>query len=417
VEVPAGRLQSIWVEVCVPAAAPPGRYSGEVRIHDGGHPLAAVPVRLRVWPFTVPATGSFVAAFGVATRTGTKALGRPEDPELARAFAAVALRHRISPYTLSADPPDGTCTARRCALDWRRYDAEVGPVLDGRLVPGVRGGFAEVRIAEKVWTGPEADLAATLRAWKRHFDGRGWSDRLWLYTLDEPTPAQIPELRRRAALARAAGIRVFVTTMPSPALAGVVDAFAPNLTLLPGASAHPEHVSFSYASCLSHGCGEIPPSGRVREQMLRDFAGWPGYVIDRPGAAARAVAWLGWRRGLGGELYYDMLQTWPGDPWKDVRAFGGNGDGTLLYPGLPKDLGGRTPFPVESIRLEIIRDALEDLELLRMATEAGEGALATRIAERLVPSARGYERSAAAWLDARRTLGDALARRVGAKAP
>ncbi len=417
VEVGPGRLQAVWVEVCVPASAAPGRYAGEVRLRDGDRPLASLPIRVRVWPFTIPATGRFVAAFGLATRTGTAALGKPEDPELARALAAVALRHRISPYTLSADPPDGTCTAARCDLDWSRYDAEVGPVLDGRLVPGVRGGFAEVRIAEKVWKGPEGDLAATLRAWRRHFDQRGWTDRLWLYTLDEPKPAQIPELRRRAALAHAAGIRVFVTAMPSGALAGLVDAFAPNLTLLPDAAAHPDHVAFSYASCMSHGCGELPASGRARAELVRELAGWPGYVIDRPGAAARAVPWLGFRRGLSGELYYDMLQTWPGDPWMDVRAFGGNGDGTLLYPGLTAALGGKHPFPVESIRLKIIRDALEDVELLRMASAAGESALAARAAARLVPSARSYERRAAAWADARRTLGDALAKALGAATP
>ena len=54
--------------------------------------------------------------------------------------------------------------------------------------------------------------------------------------------------------------------------------------------------------------------------MLREFRGWPGYAIDRPGAAARAVPWLGWRRGLEGELYYDMLHAWTGDPWTDIDA-------------------------------------------------------------------------------------------------
>jgi hypothetical protein len=190
-----------------------------------------------------------------------------------------------------------------------------------------------------------------------------------------------------------------------------VDAFSPNLTLLSDSGPRPERVSFSYASCLSHGCDEIPTSGRVRELMLREFAGWPGYVVDRPGTSARAVAWLGWRRGLSGELYYDMLQTWTGDPWKDLRAFAGNGDGTLLYPGRPADLGGKRPFPVESIRLKIIRDALEDVELLRLASGAGEGALAKSLAGRLVPSARGFERRPAPWLEARRLLGDAVARR------
>jgi hypothetical protein len=412
VAVAPGRLQAIWVEACVPLSAEPGLHAGEVRLRDGEAPLATVPVRLRVWPFAIPPTGTFTAAFGLPTRVGTRALGIPDDPELARALAAAALRHRLSPYVLSADPPEGTCGAGRCALDWARYDAEVGPVLDGTLVPGVRGAFAEVRIAGRVWDGPEEDLAATLRAWKRHFEERGWADRLRLYVLDEPGPAQLPELARRARLAHAAGIRVLATLAPVPALAGLVDEFVPNLALLPDGPARMEGVAWSYASCLSHGCDELPPSGRVRERMLLEFAGWPGYEIDRPGTAARAVPLLGLRRGLSGELHYDMLHAWPGDPWSDPRAFAGNGDGTLLYPGLPRALGGSRPFPVESIRLKIIRDALEDAELFALARAAGEGRLADRLLARLVPSARGWERRPEPWLRARRELGDAISRRA-----
>lgn len=415
VEVGAGRLQAIWVEVCVPRNAPAGAYAGEVTVRDGKRLLGRVAVRLRVWPFALPSSNTFTAAFGLSTRLGTATLGVPADREVARALTAAALRHRVTPFVLSADPPDGRCSAARCELDWSAIDAEVGPVLDGTLVPGVRGGFAEVRIAESVWRGPEADLLATLRAWKAHYTRRGWADRLWVYTLDEPGPAVWPELRRRARLARQAGLRVFVTALPSPALEGAVDAFAPNLTLLPDRGARPKGVSFSYASCLSHGCGEMPDGGPLRAAFHEEFGGWPGYAVDRPGTAARAVPVLGWRRGLSGELYYDMLQAWRGDPWRDVRAFAGNGDGTLLYPGAPAKLGGEHPFPVESIRLKLVRDGLEDVELLRLATDAGLGPLAQRTASALVPTARGWEREPRRWLSARRALAEALAGRVAAR--
>jgi hypothetical protein len=410
VAVPRGRLQAIWVEVCVPDGAAPGDHRGTIALAEAGRPLAEVPLSVHVWPFRLPATPTFVAAFGLSTRLGTRALGAPDDPALARALAAAALRARVTPFTLSADPPDGTCTAARCALDWTRYDAEEGPVLDGTLVPGVKGGFAEVRIPGPVWEGPEADLLATLRAWRTHFAARGWLDRLWVYTLDEPGEAQLPELARRARLAREAGLRVFATTLPRPALAGLVDAYAPNLTIVPEARS-PE-VRFSYASCLSHGCGELPAAGPLRREMRRAFTGWPGYEIDRPGAAARAVAWLAWRRDLSGELYYDMLQAWRRDPWTDARAFAGNGDGTLLYPGRPAELGGTHPFPVGSIRLALIRDGLEDLELLRLARAAGLGALCERTATALVPSARGFVRAPGPWREAHDALGDALEARL-----
>ena len=414
VAVPAGRLQSIWVEVCVPTDAPPGDRRGAVVVRDRGAPVARIPLRVHVWPFALPRTPTFVAAFGLSTRLGTRALGVPDDPAVAQALAASALRHRLTPFTLSADPPDGRCTARRCALDWTRLDAELAPVLDGTLVPGVKGGFAEVRIPAAVWAGPEEDLSATLRAWRDHFAERGWLDRLWVYTLDEPSPAQLPELARRARLARQAGLRVFATLVPHPALEGLVDVFVPNLTLLPDAPA-PRGVRVSYASCLSHGCAEPPAGRRARAQTIRAFSGWPGYEIDRPATAARAVSWLAARRGLSGELYYDMLQTWTRDPWTDPRAFAGNGDGTLLYPGRPTALGGRHPFPIESIRLKVIRDGLEDLELLRLARAAGLDALCDRTEAALVPTARTFARDAASWLAARRRLGDALAARLAVR--
>lgn len=411
VEVGPHRLQAVWVEICVPDSAPAGRYAGAVRLKERGRTLASVPIRLRVWPFAIPRTGGFAAVFGLSTRLGTRALGAEGDPEVARALAAAALRHRVTPFVLSAEPPDGRCTASACTLDWSRFDAEVGPVLDGTLVPGVRGAFAEVRIPGPLWRGPEEDLLATLRAWRSHFDARGWSDRLRLYTPGVPEAEQLPELVRRARLAREAGIPCFATAVPSPVLDGVVAEYAPDLALLPeGPAARAERVRWSYASCLSHGCGELPEAGPLRAAMRARFAGWPGYAIDRPATAARAVPLLGHRRGLVGELYYDMLRAWVGDPWTDVRAFAGNGDGTLLYPGHPAALGGTRPFPVESIRLKVVRDALEDVELFRAARAAGEGRLAERLLARLVPSARGFERSPGPWLAARRALGDAIAR-------
>jgi hypothetical protein len=156
----------------------------------------------------------------------------------------------------------------------------------------------------------------------------------------------------------------------------------------------------------------MPERGPLRAAFEREFRGWPGYAVDLPGTAARAVPVLGHRRGLEGELYYDMLQAWTGDPWSQVRAFAGNGDGTLLYPGLPEALGGTRSFPVESIRLKIVRDALEDAELVALARAAGEGRLADRLLARLVPTARGWERRPEPWLSARRILGEAVARRA-----
>ncbi|HET7754690.1 MAG TPA: DUF4091 domain-containing protein [Anaeromyxobacteraceae bacterium] len=414
-------VQAIWVEVCVPARAPARSWRGEVVLRERGTAIARVPIHLRSWAFEIPATTSVPVTFGLSTRLGTEALGRFMDRDTARSLAAAALRHRVTPHGLSHDPPSGRCDGDGCRLDWSGYDAEMAPILDGTLVPGVRGTWAEARIPKTVWDGPEPILRQTLRAWRKHFEERGWGDRLWLYTLDEPKPEQLKELARRARVAREAGVRVFVTHEPIPALQDVVTTFVPNLTFfdegalsLRSALRRPDRGArpFWYASCLSHGCDELPPRGKIREQMVQRFQGWPGYEIDRPSAAARAMAWLAWREQVAGELYFDMIYAWRGDPWRDPRAFAGNGDGTLLYPGLTSRWGGSRPFPVESIRLKLIRDGLEDLEMLRLADRAGLHEEAARIAQRVAPSIRGFSRDPDAWLAARRELGELLERRL-----
>jgi len=70
-------------------------------------------------------------------------------------------------------------------------------------------------------------------------------------------------------------------------------------------------------------------------------------------------------------LYFSTTEAYveKEDPWKDVYLFGGNGDGTLFYPGRPEVIGGTTQIPVESIRLKLISEGLEDYEYLALLTK------------------------------------------------
>jgi hypothetical protein len=159
-----------------------------------------------------------------------------------------------------------------------------------------------------------------------------------------------------------------------------------------------------YQSCSSHGCDDGPEAPY--------FRGWPSYVVDVPGGRTRAMGWLAFLWGIEGELYWHTTHAFardgaPGDPWAPggLWAFGGNGDGTLLYPGTPERIGGRTPIPVGSLRLALIRDGLEDHELLRLvAARPGGRALALREARRIAPSPFEISSDPAAFDAARRRL-------------
>lgn len=77
-----------------------------------------------------------------------------------------------------------------------------------------------------------------------------------------------------------------------------------------------------------------------------------------------------------GELYYATTRE-AATAWDRQYAFGGNGEGTLFYPGRPELIGGTRDIPIESIRLKRIRDGHEDYEWLT----ALEGARGTRASQ------------------------------------
>jgi hypothetical protein len=137
-------------------------------------------------------------------------------------------------------------------------------------------------------------------------------------------------------------------------------------------------------------------------------------MVDASPVRNRVFQWLAYLYGIEGELYYDTQYCWTqtcggqNDPWVSQYAFGGNGDGTLYYPGTVARIGGTTPVPVASIRLALIRDGMEDYELLHALDAAGDAAGARAAATSFITNNYTFDNDPAALAAARRTVGDAL---------
>lgn len=106
---------------------------------------------------------------------------------------------------------------------------------------------------------------------------------------------------------------------------------------------------------------------------------YPTYHVDDSLAGARVLNWMMMDYGIEGNLYwstniysyYDksVLSYVYRDIWKNPLAFpGANGDGYLVYPGYKYGYAG----PLPTIRLEAIRDGLEDYESLYLLRELSE---------------------------------------------
>jgi hypothetical protein len=167
---------------------------------------------------------------------------------------------------------------------------------------------------------------------------------------------------------------------------------------------------------MSHGCSS---DGKP----IRDpaFKGWPSYMIDAPAPAARVMGTLAFLDDVDGELYFDTVYAYhEGDPWKSQWAFGGNGDGTLFYPGTPERIGGMRDVPVETLRLVQVSRSLADHAYLTLCAQLGDRSLARAEAREVAPSLRGFSRDPNAFSRMREHLAARIetllaARKVGAR--
>lgn len=421
----------LYVEFCAPGAQKPGTYRGELRAKADGEAVAPVPFTVEVQPFSLPATASLPTSFGISIYSlahGHKL--SPESPEaraLLRAYAKALLEHRLSAYGMSMTAPPVHFENGRAVVDFDAYDEEMAPLLDGSLLPsGARFTTADVRDSPQCST--EQEKVAYYRAFAEHFRKKGWSAQLFFYAKDEPKPEDVPLVRAQSARVRAAGrgIPVLVTAPLNEALRGTADILTPTLNcFFPRSELEtcPNVVPLSklraqlppgtkvwwYQSCNSHGCTGGPTEDRAVE---RAYTGWASYMVDHPVPLNRAMGPLAFLIGVDGELYFDTVYAYnTKDPWKDVFEFGGNGDGTLFYPGTPQRLGTKEHQPVVSLRLKHIRDGLEDYEYLHLLAQLGGTEPARGFARQLARSGFEIERDVEKWVQVRHDLTALLRKR------
>ncbi|HUU28669.1 MAG TPA: fibronectin type III domain-containing protein [archaeon] len=142
------RWQSVWVDICVPPAANPGLYQGELTVTSKELvSLAVVSVKLEVlplvmpdevtWPVELNAYHTGIAGFsGVSQGSDTE-----RYLEIERRIYQLIHPHRatlnILPYGQAGDVPRGNApvlkgSGRETAVDsWEEWDSRYGPYLSG----------------------------------------------------------------------------------------------------------------------------------------------------------------------------------------------------------------------------------------------------------------------------------------------
>ncbi|MCS7239097.1 MAG: DUF4091 domain-containing protein [Thermoguttaceae bacterium] len=413
-DLPAGETHGFFVDVYVPEGTPAGTFRGSVNVRQQEQVLAQVPVELEVWDFELPRVSTLKTAFGSpAGRLRDYYRQRAEEgiePEPAdwalveRQCAELVSRHRINAVPPGAwlrpvEKPDGTFT----------FPAERIAALK-EFMANYHVNAIQIPHPRSVVKDPEQEKAR-LVAWLKAFDelAAALEDPnliFYTYLRDEPNDPEAYEyVRQWGRVIRQAKsvVKVLVVEQPQPQdpkwgdLYGAVDIWCPLFCLFEEEPARARlqlgETIWTYTALCQ---------GRLKS---------PWWHIDYPLLHYRVPAWISWRFGITGLLYWGGMSYWRqvSDPWVESWTYGRretgrglvyHGEGTLVYPARPVGYDGI----VCSLRLKALRDSIEDYEYLAILERLGKREEALKIVLPLATSWFEWEPDPGKYLEARAQL-------------
>jgi len=424
-EIGAGRTESFWLDVRVPLDAQPGAYESTVTLRAGNE-VETLPLALRVYEATVAVKRSLRLTNWFSV--GPKWMGYGDARALSepwwqcfRIMVESMWEHRQNYFWTSLDDwmiprvvgPDGNL-----ALDFRHFDRWVETItrpdfetyVEGQPITTREGYDGHIQTATwRVQEGKvvrevvEADTPAA-REWLRvfltslrdHLRQRGWLDRFRIHIGDEPHGHQLPAYATVAACLRE---------------------FAPEFKIMEALDVRDDFAFFQQNVDVW-----VPQLGRfdssialMEERRKAGYEVWhytclfpngqyPNRLVDYPLLKTQLLHWINFKWGYDGYLHWGW-NHWRTDPYQDLEP--PHGEGSFLPPGDAWIVYPGDHEIVDSMRHEVMRDGVEDYELLvqlrqREAAQAGE------IANKVIRTFTDYERDPAAFRAVRRELLAAL---------
>jgi len=405
--VEPNRNQPLWVTVRVPADAASGEYTGTLALRRDGN-AEKIPFVVQVWNFALPEKNRHETAFGLGQQTIFRYHNARTEEERQAVFDLYMKNfadYRVSPYNpVPLDPIrvswNPSATPPSATLDFAAFDRAMERAVREYNITGFRlvlqgmgsGTFHERshgRIAGFDAGTPqyESMLADYLKKIETHLREKGWLEMAYVYWFDEPDPKDYEFVAEYTARLKkyAPGLQRMMTEEPNDGFIGALEKAGTSIDIWCP-------VSYCYDE----------EEARKR-QALGERIWW--YVctgpkepyctlfIDHPGTELRVWYWQAFQREIIGSLvwesvYWTSSAAFPNEaqnPYDDPmgyvsgystapgsKQYWGNGDGRFLYPPLEAATPGRNDGkamikpPVSSIRWEMIREGIQDYEMLLM---------------------------------------------------
>lgn len=439
-EIEPNRAQPVWITLTIPSTARPANYRCRLVLRAGGRELAQDVFTLRVVSATVPAKQKlkvtnwlYLSDRQLRGKYGVQQLTEDWWTLLGN-IGRVMAEHR---QNMISTPLTGFYFSKLALIDARatpagieysftNFDRWVTTFQKAGLIGSIEGSHvlrreedpddpAPLKVDAYVLENGKAVLKALpagdpqaqaalrpmLVALRRHLQEKGWFDSYYQHVLDEVDAKEMPIYRDYATLVHGA--------MPGVHTMDAVDArrdlnvyekscdvWVPVLgsfdDLMPRLLQHARNGGeVWFYTCLV-------PAGRYANRFI-------DYALIK----TRLLPWFNFRYNLTGYLHWGgnywspapLLDTQPviGESW--AAGILPPGDGFIVYPDKERK------SILSSIRLEAMREGIEDYELLRALGERNPPA-AEALAKETVRSFTDYVRSPAEFRRIHRQLVEAL---------
>ena len=392
-----GECMPVWISLRSRPDTDPGTYPGTVGVRMNDERIRGLPLEVRVHGALLPDSTTVRTAFSLYDNMLWRLHGKPVPAPLYRRYQEFIADHRLNvDHLYRRSPP---------RIEDLAHFSERGQ-LNAFNVLRLRADdtYDQDRLSE---------IAAVLDPYLRELRRRGLMHRAYIYGFDEARVDDFPRLERAFSFikARYPDLRT-MTTAREPGyglntrLDPVVDTWVP--------------LTSSYDTDTAE---KARARGRdvwwyICINPIHPHANW---FVEYPALEARLLWWMAYQHHVPGFLYY-CANRWPiqGEPirldgsnrtnWNPASFGTANGDGCLFYAG--------SEGPITTLRLENIRDGIEDYELLHMlALERGDrGERGRQLSAELIRSLTDFTGDVEHFAEVRQRLLGELGRVVSGRA-
>lgn len=375
VDLSPNQTQPVWFTIHAPKTAAPGQYRAEVTLSTGVKETLKIPLTVRVLPFSLPDQGRLRAILDFRFGPGGGLGSGAESKEDQRKWLRFIAEHRLGINEINP-PPKFSYHEGKVTMDAAGFDEMAGFCLDElgmnvAYTPDFFYMFGWAYPPKKLfgldpftpeWT---AAFQQAYRLFTEHLRQKGWHDKFVYYISDEPHfqhESVVEQMKKLCALVHEVdpAIPIYSSTWRHCA------AWDDSLDLW---------------GIGQYGCFSVKEMERLQQAGKQMWFTCDGQMAtDTPFLATeRLLPYYCFRYGVRGFEFWG-LAWWTYDPWqvgwhqfirqsdegkKYYWVRYPDGDGFLAYPGKPVGVDG----PASTIRLEQIRQGLQDYEALALLSE------------------------------------------------